>query len=246
MLVLLLWAGYPVALTKAQGDDIFGEDAAKEFRALSEAHQYRKLRGQLAAIEPKLSGTSAELRAEFEALKKDLTRARERWLTESVSKWMYEDLQSGIRLKVANVKLSAEKTLAWARARLADETLASSVKRVKPLDDVAVTQVLAAWNRRKKGKWRRLAIPRGTTRDNILTNEGWWEAATLAERRERVLLVFVTEGGLFEIRRKPYWSACPICNGTGLLRKRLTDGETLSYLCTNCRGAQRFAALGYR
>ena len=92
----------------------------------------------MAEIEPQLAAGSAGLRAEVEALKRDLARARERWLTDGVTKQLLGGLQSAIRAKVANAKSSVYKTLVWAKTKLERETVAKLAKQLQPLDDVSV------------------------------------------------------------------------------------------------------------
>jgi hypothetical protein len=68
------------------------------------------------------------------------------------------------------------------------------------------------------------------------TRDTWW--ASTNERATWVLAFFVENSGLFEIDPKKIKSPCSLCLGEGLIRKALSSGGELAYLCTRCGGSQ--------
>ena len=83
-------------------------------------------------------------------------------------------------------------------------------------------------------------IPKPPTRDQ------WWEEiATTRDRLEWVLAYFIEHSELFEMDDREF-RLCVMCNGVGLLSKLLQTGDTLSYLCTRCGGAQKDVIVVFR
>ena len=91
----------------------------------------------------------------------------------------------------------------------------------------------------KAGGGGQVDIPTPPTRDQ------WWEKAALREREQWVLAYVVERSELFELGEREY-RPCPMCNGVGLLTKTLQTGDTMSYLCTRCGGAQQDVIVKYR
>ena len=73
-----------------------------------------------------------------------------------------------------------------------------------------------------------------------------WGDTPLSERAEWILAYFVENSGLFEVAPKRDKSACALCLGEGLIRKVLSGGGQLVYLCTRCGGTQYDLTVKYR
>ena len=69
--------------------------------------------------------------------------------------------------------------------------------------------------------------------------------ASMREREQWVLAYFVERSELFELD-DPEYRPCSLCHGVGLLSKVLQTGQTMSYLCTQCAGAQQDKIVKYR
>jgi hypothetical protein len=84
-----------------------------------------------------------------------------------------------------------------------------------------------------------IKIPKPPTRDQ------WWAGAATEERSSWVLAYFIERSDLFQLG-DPEYRNCSLCMGQGLLHKTLQNGQTLSYLCLRCGGAQRDMLVVYR
>ena len=82
-------------------------------------------------------------------------------------------------------------------------------------------------------------IPKPPTRDQ------WWDKANVKDKTQWVLAYFAERSELFELGDREF-RPCQLCHGVGLLSKTLQTGDTLSYLCTRCGGAQQDVVVKYR
>jgi hypothetical protein len=85
-----------------------------------------------------------------------------------------------------------------------------------------------------------IEIPKPPTRDS------WWEKESVEKRKEWIFANFVENSGLFEVKPKKERSQCDVCLGQGVLKKMLSGGGELVYLCTRCGGAQFDLTVLYR
>ena len=77
------------------------------------------------------------------------------------------------------------------------------------------------------------------------TPDSWWAGADAEERGSWVLAYFIEHSDLFELG-EPDRKNCALCLGQGLQHKILQSGQTWSYLCVRCGGAQRDKLVKYR
>jgi hypothetical protein len=87
-------------------------------------------------------------------------------------------------------------------------------------------------SRRSSGPAVEMEIPKPPTRDS------GWEKESADRRRDWMMAHFAETSGLFEVHPKKDRTMCDLCVGTGLMRKVLSTGGELVYLCTRCGGAQ--------
>ncbi len=83
-------------------------------------------------------------------------------------------------------------------------------------------------------------IPKPPTRDQ------WWQRAGTKERQQWIMAFFAENSGLFEVAEEAKYKLCGQCNGIGLESERTQSGQTLTYLCTRCGGAQKDKRVKFR
>ena len=183
-------------------------------------------------------------------------------------------LQDLISDKVREKDIAITDVTGWTRRELPDEGFKLlAEKAMGKLDDVTPEEAKSLWDGRPKRQWKRVTygggtfivdppkikppkrrrgrrssggggggqveIPKPPTRDQ------WWEKSSIREREQWVLAYVVERSELFDLGEREY-RPCPMCHGVGLLTKTLQTGDTMSYLCTRCGGAQQDVIVKYR
>jgi hypothetical protein len=116
----------------------------------------------------------------------------------------------------------------WKRASYGAGTFVVEPPKIKPPSNRG-----GGGNRRPQGGPAvQIDIPKPPTRDS------WWEKESSEKREEWIVAHYAETSGLFEVHPKKDKTSCDPCVGTGLMRRALSGGGELVFLCTRCGGAQ--------
>ena len=236
---------------------------------------FRKTRDMLDKFAEKHPEASEAVNGKLEDLRAEFNERRLTQLQLTAKRRFVKILQDLISDKVREKGVAITDVTGWTRRELPDQGFATlAEKAMGRLDDVTPEEAKSLWDGRPKRQWKRVTyaggtfivdppkikppkrrrsrggggrgggggqvqIPKPPTRDQ------WWEKASIREREQWVLAYVVERSELFELGEREY-RPCPMCHGVGLLTKTLQTGDTMSYLCTRCGGAQQDVIVKFR
>jgi len=236
---------------------------------------FRKVRAILEGFPEKHPEASEAVKAKLGDLEGEFQERRLRELQKVAKRRFVKILRDLIGDKVREKDIAITDVTGWTRRELLDEAFqVLAEKAMGKLDDVTPEEAKTLWDGRPKRGWKKVTyaggtfivdppkikppkrrrgrrsggrgggggqveIPKPPTRDQ------WWQGASIREREQWVLAYVVERSELFELGEREY-RPCPMCHGVGLLTKTLQTGDTLSYLCTRCGGAQQDVVVKYR
>lgn len=236
---------------------------------------FRRTREILDGFAEKHPDASEAVTAKLEDLRGEFNERRLIQLQLVAKRRFVKILQDLISDKVREKGVAVTDVTGWTRRELPDQAFTVlAEKAMGKLDDVTPEEAKSLWEGRPKRQWKRVTygggtfivdppkikppkrrrsrggnkggggggqvqIPKPPTRDQ------WWEKASIREREQWVLAYVVERSELFELGEREY-RPCPMCHGVGLLTKTLQTGDTMSYLCNRCGGAQQDVIVKFR